>query len=144
MKDSESNQPIVQNDLWSITLPIRWSDMDALGHVNNAMYFRYFEMTRMEWWNSLGEGTLGTSSIGMVVADGHCEYLIPLKYPSVITVKMSGAAPGRTSFNSFYTIHTDDGRLCARGSARVVWYDNARESSTPLPASVVALLPASK
>lgn len=141
MNHRQTEPPVNKNELWSLTMPIRWSDMDALGHVNNAMYFRYFEMTRMEWWNSLGEGTLGTSAIGMVVADGHCEYLVPIKYPSIITVSMSGGVPGRSSFNSYYAIHTEDGKLCTRGSARVVWYDNDLEKSTPLPAAVRALLP---
>jgi len=132
-----------QKPLWSFETSIRWSDMDALGHVNNSIYFRYFEMARMQWWDSLGDGALGTEAIAMVVADGHCEYIVPLKYPATVTIAMSGGAAGRTSFNSYYSVTQDNGTLCARGAARIVWFDNNKDASTPLPAAVIALLPTS-
>jgi len=135
------NDATEKTHLWTLTTGIRWSDMDAMGHVNNSIYFRYFEMTRMQWWDSLGTGVLGSNDIGMVVADSHCEYLLPIVYPATIKVDMSGGVPGRSSFNSYFTIHTEDGALCTRGSARIVWYDNQRGASTPIPAAVVAMLP---
>lgn len=37
-----------------MVIPIRWGDMDVMGHVNNAMYFRYFEIARIAWWDKIG------------------------------------------------------------------------------------------
>ena len=37
-----------------MVIPIRWGDMDAMGHVNNTIYFRYFEIVRIEWFDSIG------------------------------------------------------------------------------------------
>ena len=41
---------------FEMTIPIRWGDMDAMGHVNNTIYFRYLEIVRIEWMQSLGFG----------------------------------------------------------------------------------------
>jgi len=38
------------------TLAVRWGDMDAMGHVNNTVYFRYMEQTRIEWLETFGQG----------------------------------------------------------------------------------------
>lgn len=130
------------NLLETITVSVRWSDMDALGHVNNAMYFRYFEIARMTWYDGLGSGALGTSKNGMVIVDAHAEFLKPVRYPSMVDVAMYGGTPGRSSFNTFYRItdHTTQ-ELYTRGSARIVWVDDSSERSMPLPDQVLRLLP---
>ena len=38
----------------AMTVPVRWGDMDAMGHVNNAVYFRYLETVRIDWFRSIG------------------------------------------------------------------------------------------
>jgi acyl-CoA thioester hydrolase len=43
--------------VYSNQMPIRWGDQDAMGHVNNTVYFRYMEQTRIEWLESFGFGT---------------------------------------------------------------------------------------
>ena len=40
--------------VYEMVMPIRWGDMDAMGHVNNAVYFRYFETVRIDWLRSIG------------------------------------------------------------------------------------------
>ena len=39
---------------YQMEIPVRWGDMDAMGHVNNTIYFRYFEIARLEWLYSVG------------------------------------------------------------------------------------------
>ena len=126
--------------LYQLSLPIRWGDMDALGHVNNIMYFRYFEQARLNWYESLGCTALGTETTGLVIVDNHAEYLKPLVYPANITVSMGGHTPGRSSFISSYTI-SDETQLYTKGSAKVVWIDIANNKSTALPDEVRDLLP---
>ena len=126
--------------LYQLSFPIRWGDMDALGHVNNIMYFRYFEQARLNWYESLGRAALGTQTTGLVIVDNHAEYLKPLVYPANITVSMGGHSPGRSSFISSYTI-CDETQLYTRGSAKVVWIDIEKNKSTPLPDDIRDMLP---
>ncbi|MEE9322308.1 MAG: thioesterase family protein [Granulosicoccus sp.] len=127
------------NALFHSEFSLRWGDMDALGHINNIMYFRYFEQVRIEWYESLEFGSLEKSASGMVIVDNHAEYLKPLVYPQQIHLHMAGHSPGRSSFVSTYTI-TADGVLYSRGSARVVWVDQSAGKSVPLPDKVRALV----
>ncbi len=127
--------------LHEMSFPIRWGDMDALSHVNNTVYFRYFEQTRLGWYEALGLPSLALGGEGMVIVDNHAEYLRPLVYPAHITVRMGGHSPGRSSFVSTYAIASND-NLFTRGSAKIVWVDQKAGKSTPLPASVRGLFDA--
>ncbi|MFT6303341.1 MAG: acyl-CoA thioester hydrolase [Granulosicoccus sp.] len=119
--------------------PIRWGDMDAMGHVNNVMYFRYFEQVRMEWYDQAGFASLHSEPQGIVIVDNHAEYLKPVTYPMHINVQMFGHSLGRSSFISSYLL-TVDNVLFTRGSAKVVWIDTVAGKSIPLPADVRAML----
>jgi len=126
---------LYQNDF-----PIRWGDMDALGHVNNTVYFRYFEQIRLEWYLQGGFTPLNSdSSEGIVIVDNHAEYLKPVVYPMHVTIRMGGHSPGRSSFISTYTLTVDD-VLYTRGSSRVVWVDSREGKSVAMPESVKTLL----
>lgn len=125
--------------LHAMDFPIRWGDMDALGHVNNTVYFRYFEQIRLEWYLAAGFGPLGGEDEGMLIVDNHAEYLRPLVFPMHVTVRMAGHSPGRSSFVSTYTIAVDQ-QLFTRGSSRVVWVDPAQGRSVPLPDAIRNLL----
>ena len=124
--------------LFRIEMPVRWGDMDALGHVNNIMYFRYFEQTRLAWYESLGFAALAEATTSMVIVDNHAEYLRPLVYPATLDIRMGGHSPGRSSFVSTYTIVSGN-TLYTRGRSKVVWVDVAAGRSVPLPDSVRAL-----
>ena len=114
------------------SLDVRWGDMDALGHVNNIMYFRYFEQARIAWYEGAGFAPLGEADTGMVIVDNRAEYLRPLVYPATMDVRMAGHSPGRSSFVTTYTIAV--GRtLYTRGASKIVWVDHAAGRSVPLP-----------
>jgi len=66
---------------------VHWGDMDALGHVNNVVYFKYLENTRLTMMEALGifprlfeEGT------GLVIADARCRYKAPVVYPDILHI----------------------------------------------------------
>jgi acyl-CoA thioester hydrolase len=115
---------------------IRWGDMDALGHVNNTVYFRYMEQARIEWLYALAKGAGGyDGGSGPVIVNAHCDFLAPLVYPGDVEVRMFLGDPGRTSVDSYYEIHSG-GRKFADGSSRIVWIDIASGKPVPLPAAV--------
>lgn len=116
---------------------IRWSDMDMLGHVNNASYFRYFEQARIEWTYGLHRPGDAYSGTGPVIVNASCTFLVPLVYPGEIEVRMSLGDPGRTSIGSYYELTMNE-RKHAEGAAKIVWIDLASGRSVPLPEVVAA------
>jgi acyl-CoA thioester hydrolase len=127
-------------------LPIRWGDMDMMGHVNNTVYFRYIESARIAWLEEAG-GVPDPAGIGPVIVNAHCSFLKQLKYPGEIEVSTYVAPPGRSSFEVSHEIRLvgpdgQAGAIHAEGGAKVVWVDIAAEKSVPLPDVIRELLPA--
>ena len=115
-------------------MPIRWGDQDAMGHVNNTVYFRYMEQNRIEWLESFGFGTSWTQTEGPVIVNASCTFLLPLTYPGNVEVMMFFGAPGRSSFLSSYEIRLQgDDTLYATGEAKIVWTDVASGRSVMIP-----------
>jgi acyl-CoA thioester hydrolase len=107
--------------------------MDAFGHVNNTVYFRYMETARMEWLEALSDEYVGQSAPdGPVIVNACCEFLLPLTYPADLEVRMFLGDPGRTSIGSYFEIWSE-GRKFAEGAARMVWINRKTQRSTPLP-----------
>ncbi len=118
----------------TMRMPLRWGDMDAMGHINNTLYFRYMEVCRLDWIFSVGASTdLGGE--GPVIVNAFCNFLRQLTYPGDIVVTMAVDAPGRSSFGTYHTIERSDepGVLYAEGGARTVWTDYAAKKSAPMP-----------
>ena len=120
--------------VYEMTLPIRWGDMDAMGHVNNTLYFRYMEIVRIEWLHALG-GAPDPKGQGPVIVNAFCNFLKQLEYPGDVLAKHYVANPGRTSFDAFITLERTDqpGVLYATGGATTVWIDFPQQKSVPLP-----------
>ena len=119
--------------------PIRWGDMDMLGHVNNTVFFRYCEQARIEWTYGLHPDGDAYSGTGPVIVNASCVFLLPLVYPGEVEVRMYLSDAGRTSVGSFYEI-LKDGTKCADAAAKMVWIDLSTGRSVPLPDIVTAPL----
>ena len=127
-------------------MPIRWGDMDVMGHVNNTVYFRYIEQARISWFDQIGAAP-DPAGEGPVIVNARCSFLKQLKYPGEIEVTTLVGPPGRSSFQMTHEIRVvgADGALSAlhaEGGAKVVWVHFPTEKSVPLPTAIVALLPA--
>lgn len=130
--------------LFTHAMPVRWGDMDALGHVNNTVYFRYLEQARIAWFESIGAagGLLGEQS-GPLIVNATCTFLRPVTYPAELHIDVFGTSPGRTSFDMEYEIRDAERRdlLYTTGASKVVWVDYQENRSTPIPTSVRCILP---
>jgi acyl-CoA thioester hydrolase len=118
---------------------IRWGDMDRLGHVNNTVYFRYFEQARIEWVYGLEPERQAYEGTGPVIVNASCTFHEPLVYPGEVEVLMYLGDAGRSSVGSFYELRMKD-KLYAEGAAKIVWVDLASGRSVPLPDAVAAPL----
>jgi acyl-CoA thioester hydrolase len=118
----------------AMVVPMRWGDMDAMGHINNTLYFRYMEIVRLEWIFKAGAST-DLRGQGPVIINAFCNFLRQLEYPGDLRVTMYVANPGRSSFETYHTIERTDepGVVCAEGGARTVWTDFAARKSVPMP-----------
>ena len=110
--------------------------MDAMQHVNNASYFRYFETVRIEWVHSVGATP---NPPGPVIVNAFCNFFKQIEFPGTIVAKHYVAKPGRTgfdTFDTFMTLERDDDLVVvyANGGAAPVWVDFKAQKSAPLPA----------
>ena len=117
--------------------PIRWGDMDALGHVNNIVYFQYMEQARIEWlYAHRGDGS-HAGGTGPVIVNASCTFLVPLVYPGDVEVRMYLGEAGRSSVATLYELDAG-GQRAAEGAAKMVWIDLASGKSVPLPETLRA------
>ena len=117
-----------------MTMPIRWGDMDAMGHLNNTSYFRYLETIRIDWMSSLGQ-TPGPAKEGVVIVNAFCSFYKQLEYPGQVLMKMYTSDPGRTTFETWVTLERADapGLIHAAGGATTMWVDFPRQKALDLP-----------
>lgn len=120
--------------VYETTIPIRWGDMDVMGHVNNTVYFRYFEVARIAWWGTLGYQPAPHGE-GMVIVNAFCSFHRQLSYPGDVVARHYVANAGRSSFDTYLTLERSDepGVRYASGGAKAVWLDVERQKSAPLP-----------
>lgn len=124
-----------------MVLPIRWGDMDAMGHVNNTVYFRYLEIVRIDWFDRLGCKP-DPSGTGPVIVNAFCNFYKQLEYPGDVLARHYVCNPGRTSFDTYITLsRTDDPEtIYAAGGAKTVWVDFPKQKSVPLPDEIRVLV----
>ncbi len=120
--------------LHTTRLPVRWGDMDALGHVNNATYFTYFEQARIESFDRLLPAGW-VADAGPILASITCDFKRPIAHPADLVVRVYGGEPGRTSFPQTYelTVEGDDDTLYATAEATLVWVSRATGRPIPIP-----------
>jgi len=115
--------------------------MDAMGHVNNTVYFRYMEQTRIEWLYECARrlGFALYDREGPVIVNASCTFHRPLTYPGGAEVRMFAGVPGKSSVETHYEIWMTNIKY-ADGAAKLVWIDLASARSAPLPHALRELL----
>ena len=122
-------------------IPIRWGDMDAMGHVNNTVYFRFMEQARISWFDRLVPEEDAWHSTGIVIANASCNYKRAITYPGVVEVRLYVAVPGGASVATTYELRVDsDPEPYADGAATVVFIDMKTQKSRRIPEAIRARL----
>lgn len=133
--------------VFTAQLPVRWGDMDAMGHVNNSRFFTYFEQARIEWLETLAPDDWQMDTIGPILASAQCDFKRPVVYPATLAITIAVGVPGRTSLPTFYEVRVDgeDETVVATGEAVLVWIDYTTGQPVPLPEALrTALSPRSE
>lgn len=109
----------------SIDMVIQWGEMDALGHVNNARYFEYFEAARIFYFHQLGQKELQRGhGEGPVLAHIGCQFKLPIVYPDTITIGVWVERIGNTSMKMDYEIYSSvQKKVVATAESIVVMID---------------------
>lgn len=115
-------------------MTLRWGEMDAMHHLNNVAYFRYFEQARISWIEALGVNVQGDLE-SFVLATTTCRFLVPAVYPCDVVVELWAQRVGNSSFTLSQVMRRDGGdeTVYADGEAVLVWIDTATGKSKPLP-----------
>lgn len=123
----------------TIEQQVRWGDLDALGHVNNIVFFQFAESARIAYFDTVGLAEFKqqpTDGPGMVSA--HLNFRRQLKYPGTVRVTAHVTRIGEKAFTMSYTLcDTADDFVVADGESVLVWVDYAASKAKPLPAALV-------
>lgn len=110
-------------------IPVRWGDMDARGHVNNTVYFRYFESSRIALFHSLNVyEEMEASGDAPILVYTHCNFRAPVTYPDTIYVgaKITSIEDSKVRI-THSMVSKNLNREVAEGEAIVVWYNYSNQ-----------------
>jgi acyl-CoA thioester hydrolase len=114
-------------------IDVRFRDLDALGHVNNAVYLTYFESARIAWWMHV-TSRHDLSALGMILARVEVDYRAPVGYGESLEVGVRCASIRRSSLAVDSVIaERARGRVVAESRKVLVHYDYGTQRSQPLP-----------
>jgi len=121
-----------------IGIPVQWGEMDAYGHVNNTVLFRYFESARMEYLDRCGFlETYDSDNVGAILRSTECVFRRPLLHPDTVLVGARSVHVEEDRFTMAYlAVSEAHSEVVAEGSAVVVSYDYAQRKKTALPGPV--------
>lgn len=114
---------------------VAWGEMDAFGHVNNVVYFRYFENARLEYFRRAGWWDLqDTTGVGPIVASTSARFRRALVYPDTIQIGARIVSLGTDRFTMQHRIvSTTLGEVATEGEVLVVAFDYRTKAKAPLP-----------
>ena len=118
-----------------VDLNIEWGDMDALQHVNNIEYFKYFQVARIAYFEKIdSDSVLGETRISSILASTQCKFIYPLAYPDSVSIGVRVDAMADQYFTMQYAVvsHKHQ-RLVAIGDAKVVMFDYANNKKVSIP-----------
>jgi acyl-CoA thioester hydrolase len=117
----------------SLEVAVAWGEQDLFGHVNNIVYFRYFESVRMHFLDRIGVlQSHRETGLGVILASTTCDFQKPVQWPQRLTVRTGCTQVGNTSFTMQYVITDEAGLTVASGTSVQVMYDYNRATKIPV------------
>lgn len=118
-----------------IEVPLAWAEMDAFQHVNNAVYFRWFESARIAYFDEVGVlEIMERTGVGPILAATDCRFRIPLTYPDTVSVATRVPRIGDDRFVMDYVVVShESGQIAAQGSGLIVTFDYRQRRKAAVP-----------
>lgn len=130
----------------SLSLPVAWGEMDALGHVNNVVYFRYLECARVEFMRRCGMTDIrAPRGIGVILQHVQCRFRRPIVFPDTVTITARVTSIEADRFTLDHEIISaaqtklaSDHKpvVAAVGTSTIVTYDYTASAKAPIPADL--------
>ena len=134
----------LEKDKYALVLPqeLVWGDMDAFQHINNTVYFRYFEDIRMAFFDKIGVNDhMRENKVGPILARTECNFRLPLIYPDKIDIGTNVEVLSPRKFNMTYTVFSEKHQgIAAEGSGLIVFYDYHQNTVCNIPEVIIDAL----
>lgn len=132
------------NDEYPLVLrqDVIWGDMDSFGHINNTVYFRYFEDARMAYFDRVGVNEYHKQfGLGPILASAHCNFRLPLDYPDRIHIATRSSILSPKKINMEFVVFSErHSAISADGAGLIVYYDYENRKSCEIPEPIVAAI----
>lgn len=128
---------------YSFVDTVRYADLDANRHLNNAAFLQFFESARIAYVGALlaADGSTAANDFGLIFAEAHINYRAPAFHEEAIRTWIRPFALRRSSFRmAFRMVAERDGRLLAEGWGAMVGYDYVTSQATALRPELIAAL----
>jgi acyl-CoA thioester hydrolase len=137
-----NDQPLLGEYPVVVRLPVQWGEMDAYGHVNNAVFFRYFETARIAYLERCGfVESYDTDKVGAILHSTSCRYRRPLHYPDTVLVGARAREVQPDRFTMEYRmVSLTEQEVAAEGTGVIVSFDYVARRKTTLPQHVRQLI----
>jgi len=121
-----------------VNLNIEWGDMDALQHVNNIEYFKYFQVARIAYFEKINsDSVFGETPIPLILASTQCKFIYPLTFPDSVSVGVRVDTMAEQYFTMKYAVVSQKHqRLAAIGDAKVVMFDYVNNKKASIPSEI--------
>lgn len=121
-----------------IEIPVAWGEMDAFQHVNNIVYFRYFECGRMAYFERIGfNEIMAKTGVGPILAHTQCRYRKALTYPDTVSVGARVIALSEDRFTmEICLVSRKLQKISAEGTAELVAFNYRENRKAPLPEEI--------
>ncbi|MBT8142422.1 MAG: acyl-CoA thioesterase [Gammaproteobacteria bacterium] len=134
MKQILNDYPVV------LEQQVRWGDEDSFQHVNNTVYFKYFEDARIAYFDKIDAMVnMGETKIGPILANARTDFRAALTYPDTISIGCRISDVHEKKFTMQYVVYSHKmDCIAAEGDGLIVFLDYAKRKSCAIPAAVVA------
>ena len=125
-----------------VEIPVRWGDMDPFQHVNNTVYFRYFEIARIGYFERLDLiEFLKGERLGPILGAIDCRFRFPITYPDTVLVGTRVVQMGDDRFVMEHRLVSQAHQIiAAEGNGTIVTFDYVAQGKAPIPAEVRQLV----
>ncbi len=136
VKELLSSYPVITEQT------VIWGDMDAFQHVNNTVYFRYFETARIAYFDQVGiKGLMEETGVGPILAHTQCQFKIPLTYPDTISIGARVSELEDSKFSMEYRVVSHQHqKVAAQGSGLVVAFNYQTNQKVHVPKELRAAI----